>query len=126
RAMRAIGDSVTSRMCACSLTMYLTLGKARHEPAQGSSFRAGDLRSPRCPWLAQHRRRRRALRPHLWPLSVPDLLAWIEATQPDSWQRLARTHGAAAGERIAERVRKNLNERGTLDQRRPQSRPQGA
>lgn len=48
-------------------------------------------------------------------LYLPDLLAWIEATQPDSWQRLARTHGAAAGERIAERVRKNLNERGTLE-----------
>ncbi|RAN81408.1 type I restriction endonuclease subunit R [Bacillus sp. SRB_336] len=48
-------------------------------------------------------------------LYLPDLLAWIEATQPDSWQRLARTHGTAASERIAERVRKNLNERGTLE-----------
>jgi len=48
-------------------------------------------------------------------LYLPDLLAWIEATQPDSWQRLAKTHGPAAGERIAERVRKNLNERGTLE-----------
>src|SRR5690242_9322799 len=48
-------------------------------------------------------------------LYLPDLLAWIEATQPDSWQRLTRTHGAAAAERIAERVRKNLNERGTLE-----------
>ena len=48
-------------------------------------------------------------------LYLPDLLAWIEATQPDNWQRLTRTHGAAVGERIAERVRKNLNERGTLE-----------
>lgn len=48
-------------------------------------------------------------------LYLPDLLAWIETTQPDSWQRLTRTHGAAVGERIAERVRKNLNERGTLE-----------
>lgn len=48
-------------------------------------------------------------------LYLPDLLAWIEVTQPDSWQRLTKTHGAAAGERIVERVRKNLNERGTLD-----------
>lgn len=48
-------------------------------------------------------------------LYMPDLLAWIEATQPDSWQRLSKTHGPATGERIAERVRKNLNERGTLD-----------
>jgi len=48
-------------------------------------------------------------------LYLPDLLAWIEATQLDSWQRLSRTHGPAAAERIAERVRKNLNERGTLE-----------
>ncbi|WP_458070526.1 hypothetical protein [Rhodanobacter sp. BL-MT-08] len=48
-------------------------------------------------------------------LYLPDLLAWIETTQPDSWQRLTRTHGAAIGERIAERVRKSLNERGTLE-----------
>jgi len=48
-------------------------------------------------------------------LYLPDLLAWIEATQPDSWQRLTKTHGPAAAERIAERVRKNLNERGTLE-----------
>jgi type I restriction enzyme R subunit len=48
-------------------------------------------------------------------LYLPDMLAWIEATQPDSWQRLTKTHGAAVGERIAERVRKSLNERGTLE-----------
>ncbi|MDZ4114677.1 MAG: type I restriction endonuclease [Xanthomonadaceae bacterium] len=52
---------------------------------------------------------------HTHGLYMPDLLAWIEATQPDSWQRLTKTHGPAAGERIAERVRKNLNERGTLE-----------
>src|SRR5690606_13600701 len=48
-------------------------------------------------------------------LFLPDLLAWIEATQPDSWQRLLKTHGPQLGERLAERVRKNLDERGTLD-----------
>jgi type I restriction enzyme R subunit len=48
-------------------------------------------------------------------LYLPDLLAWIEATQPDSRQRLTKTHGGAVGERIAERVRKSLNERGTLE-----------
>jgi type I restriction enzyme R subunit len=42
-------------------------------------------------------------------------LAWIEASQADSWQRLVRSHGTAAGECIAERARKNLNERGTLE-----------
>lgn len=28
-------------------------------------------------------------------LFLPDLLAWVQATQPESWQRLAKTHGAA-------------------------------
>jgi len=48
-------------------------------------------------------------------LYLPDLLTWVEATQPDSWQRLLKTHGPQLGERLAERVRKNLDERGTLD-----------
>ncbi|RQR51443.1 type I restriction endonuclease subunit R [Burkholderia sp. Bp9126] len=48
-------------------------------------------------------------------LYLPDLLAWIEATQPDTWQRLTKTHGPVLHERLAERVRKSLNERGTLD-----------
>lgn len=48
-------------------------------------------------------------------LFLPDLMAWVEATQPDSWQRLNQTHGAALPQVLAERVRKNMNERGTLD-----------
>lgn len=48
-------------------------------------------------------------------LFLPDLLAWVETTQPDSWQRLTKTHGAALSQVMAERVRKNMNERGTLD-----------
>jgi len=48
-------------------------------------------------------------------LYLLDLLAWIEAIQPDSWQRLTKTHGPATAERIAERMRKSLNERGTLE-----------
>ncbi|CAG9229803.1 Type I restriction-modification system, restriction subunit R [Paraburkholderia caribensis] len=46
---------------------------------------------------------------------LPDLLTWIETTQPDNWQRLTKTHGPALKERLSERVRKSLNERGTLD-----------
>ncbi|SJZ76356.1 type I restriction endonuclease subunit R [Novilysobacter spongiicola] len=46
---------------------------------------------------------------------LPDLLAWVEATQPDSWQRLLKTHGPQLGERLADRIRKNLDDRGTLD-----------
>lgn len=48
-------------------------------------------------------------------LFPPDLLNWIEATQPDSYQRLNKTHGPALPSVLAERVRKSLNERGTLD-----------
>jgi type I restriction enzyme R subunit len=48
-------------------------------------------------------------------LYLPDLLAWLESTQPESLQRLNKTHGAATGKNLAERVRKNLNDRGTLD-----------
>lgn len=48
-------------------------------------------------------------------LYLPDLLAWVEETQPDSYQRLTKTHGADLAKRLAERVRKSLNERGTLE-----------
>lgn len=48
-------------------------------------------------------------------LYLPDLLAWLEATQPDSFQKLTKTHGVALEKVLAERVRKNLNERGTLE-----------
>ncbi|WP_355507502.1 DEAD/DEAH box helicase family protein [Xanthomonas cannabis] len=48
-------------------------------------------------------------------LFLPDLLAWIETTQSDSWQRLGKTHGSTLPQVLAERLRKNLNERGTLD-----------
>lgn len=48
-------------------------------------------------------------------LFLPDLLAWIEATQLESFQRLSKTHGAALPQVLAERVRKILNERGTLE-----------
>ena len=48
-------------------------------------------------------------------LFLPDLLAWIEQTQQASWQALIKTHGPQLGERVAARVRKSLDERGTLD-----------
>lgn len=50
-------------------------------------------------------------------LFMSDLLAWVEATQPDSWQRLSKPHGTATPQMLAERVRKSLNlpDRGTLD-----------
>lgn len=48
-------------------------------------------------------------------LFLPDLLAWVEATQADSWQQLSKTHGASLHKVLAERVRKCLNEQGTLE-----------
>ena len=48
-------------------------------------------------------------------LFLPDLLAWVETTQPESFQRLSKTHGSGLATVLAERIRKNLNERGTLD-----------
>ncbi len=48
-------------------------------------------------------------------LYPPDLLAWLQASQPDSWQRLHKTHGAQLPQVLAERIRKSLNERGTLE-----------
>ncbi|PKO27595.1 MAG: type I restriction endonuclease subunit R [Betaproteobacteria bacterium HGW-Betaproteobacteria-5] len=48
-------------------------------------------------------------------LFLPDLLAWVETTQPESWQALNKTHGASLLKVLAERVRKCLNEQGTLE-----------
>lgn len=45
----------------------------------------------------------------------PDLLAWIAETQPDSWQSLQKSYGPDLQKRLVERVRKILNERGTLE-----------
>lgn len=48
-------------------------------------------------------------------LYLPDLVAWLRATQPDSWDALEKAHGPQATTRLAERIRKNLDERGTLE-----------
>ena len=48
-------------------------------------------------------------------LYPPDLWARLQASQPDSWQRLHKTHGAQLPQVLADRVRKSLNERGTLE-----------
>ena len=44
-----------------------------------------------------------------------DLLAWVKATQPKSWEALAKNHGASAEAVLLDRVRKQLDDRGTLD-----------
>ena len=48
-------------------------------------------------------------------LFPPDLVAWIEATQPKAWETLKTTHGAAAEGVLLDRVRRQLDDRGTLD-----------
>jgi type I restriction enzyme, R subunit len=48
-------------------------------------------------------------------LFLPDLLGWVETTQPESWQTLSKTHGTSLPKVLAERVRKCLNEQGTLE-----------
>jgi type I restriction enzyme R subunit len=57
---------------------------------------------------AAHYDRQHALYP-------PDLVAWLQATQPDSWQALAKAHGPQAQTVLVQRIRKNLDERGTLE-----------
>ena len=44
-----------------------------------------------------------------------DIATWIQETQPEVWQGLAKTHGGQVMQVLTERIRKNLNERGTLD-----------
>ena len=48
----------------------------------------------------------------LWPA---DLIAWVEATQPKAWETLTKTQGAAAEGEMLDRIRKQLDDRGTLE-----------
>ncbi|KFL89617.1 Type I restriction-modification system, restriction subunit R [Acetobacter malorum] len=43
-----------------------------------------------------------------------DLLAWVKECEPEAWEYLEKTHGAAAGAILCQRVREALNHRGTL------------
>ena len=44
-----------------------------------------------------------------------DVLTWIEATQPQVWQALTKSHGHAAIDVLCDRLRKSINDRGALD-----------
>lgn len=44
-----------------------------------------------------------------------DLLIWVQETQPKAWATLAKNHGASAEAVLLDRVRKQLDDRGTLD-----------
>lgn len=44
-----------------------------------------------------------------------DLIDWVKDTQPKAWEALSKNHGAAAEAVLLDRLRKSLDERGTLD-----------
>lgn len=44
-----------------------------------------------------------------------DVVAWVKDTQPQAWEVIAKNHGAAAQATLLDRIRKQLDERGTLD-----------
>lgn len=44
-----------------------------------------------------------------------DVLAWVQATQPKAWEGLSKSHGAAAQAVLLDRIRKQLDDRGTLE-----------
>ena len=44
-----------------------------------------------------------------------DVLAWVQATQPQAWDAIVKNHGTNAAETLLSRVRDQLNQRGTLD-----------
>ena len=48
-------------------------------------------------------------------LYAPDLVQWVKDSQPAAWEQLTKTHGAAAENQLLDRLRKSLDERGTLE-----------
>jgi len=47
-------------------------------------------------------------------LFAPDVLAWVKASQPKVWDALAKSHGLSAESVLFDRLRKQMNEQGTL------------
>ena len=48
-------------------------------------------------------------------LYPPDLIAWVQDTQPEAWEVLQKNHGAKAADTLLERVRRQLDQLGPLD-----------
>ncbi|MDK1386299.1 type I restriction endonuclease [Sinorhizobium sp. 8-89] len=44
-----------------------------------------------------------------------DVVAWVQTSQHKAWEALAKNHGPAAESVLLDRIRKQLDERGTLD-----------
>ena len=64
-------------------------------------------------WLYEDGDAQRYDRPRA--LYAPDVLAWLQATQPQAWETLQKTNDAAVESVLLDRLRKQLDERGTLD-----------
>ncbi len=45
----------------------------------------------------------------------PDVLAWVQETQPKAWETLVKNHGSQAEETLMGRLRDQLDQRGSLD-----------
>lgn len=48
-------------------------------------------------------------------LYAPDVLAWVQAAQPEAWKQLEKAHGQGAGEVLLARLRDQLAKRSTLE-----------
>jgi type I restriction enzyme R subunit len=48
-------------------------------------------------------------------LYSPDVVEWVKASQPKAWEALGKSHGVAAEAVLLDRMRKQLDDRGTLD-----------
>jgi type I restriction enzyme R subunit len=48
-------------------------------------------------------------------LYPPDLIAWVQEAQPEAWEVLQKNHGSKAEPTLLERVRRQLDQLGTLD-----------
>ncbi|MDD5383813.1 MAG: type I restriction endonuclease [Gallionella sp.] len=44
-----------------------------------------------------------------------DVAAWVQTTQPQAWETLTKNNGATAEAMLLDRIRKQLDDRGTLD-----------
>jgi len=48
-------------------------------------------------------------------LFPPDLVGWVKVSQPKAWETLEKNHGKAAEATLLERVRNQIDQRGTID-----------
>lgn len=44
-----------------------------------------------------------------------DVVTWVQTSQPQAWEALSKSHGAAAEAVLLDRLRKQMDDRGTLD-----------